>query len=1408
MSGISSTLSIAKTAIAAQQYGLNITGQNIANVNNPDYSVQNADQKSRKPAMYGGFLFGTGVDLNQIRQSVDNLLEQRLTNEMATQASFEEQESYMRILEGFFDENSQTSITSVLTEFWNSWHDISDNPQGSSERVAVFESGKKLASRFEASVIDMDDLLQDISSDIISAVQQINELSSKIADLNQEILSAEIFRTANDQRDQRNRFVDELGDLIDIDTFEQSDGSLIVNVANSYTLVSGVDTNTLSVRGEEVVWERSSGSDAIISDKISGGRIGGLLTMRDEVIPKYRSEIDELSREMIWAINYQHSQGAGLEYFQEPVVGDYSTDDSRWLTSFEFGDKIDATKEFIMWMEDTTFADTQYTKIAMDMGISEAAIMNWQGTAPAGTQSIYKLTVVDDAVLGDKLVTESDGDGLATVSPTIATSGVSTALNGALVEQTLMVYGGPTGTTKIEVKDVGGDAKRSAASIAEALNNVEGIDAYASETSVAIDMAGIGDAEDGDEIMYSLYVDGLVQQVSFIRDSTAGSLEEQFEESLLSTAETVNIINEDDDLFVNSLSATNIGITSSAGRTLGIQDFEVQDNAGISLSNFSGFTTGDIFTFDVDGIQTSVDLTGVDTNDSVAMALTFYTALDSALQGQPYSVENDLSSNSVVVRTTDGSGVTLDNVNNIAGPRSIFITNLAGTSIPGDNTLSFGGADSVVATSDTLATDTILFSGNGSGATITEGSLGAGNKSAVITGTITAMVDPGITIRSDVFGAASGGIFNSISSTMGSSIITLGGEGGFTNFSNAGGEIISFNLDGAAINFVTTAAAGTSDIQFAQYLETQINAGLVLAGIDASYNVVRTASSVSIIKDSNLEDPIQITNFSDSLDNNAQLKVKTGTGTGSNQPENDLLDANPAMSYRNSSTSTLYDDDGIIMWERLDKNGIKTGSSGFLSVEDEGQLSIQEFGVTTMTFDISKGSLVAGNTLTVNTDTLGRPDPLDFRITGSANSINEIYQFKVISGGKVGHVPATGDELLVIEWSNSVKTGTFTIEGHDPPYTPLAPVEVVVDGMNFKFSDGTLFNGDVFTVTTSDTGIPLSLNSAGQPTGETLSDWHWTIDSFSEQFNRDAAGMKASTTLDNRIKFEASESYYAMGNFQYSDENGFSDANTSITVNDWNAIDFAASSLHFERSASGYWGVLNDPTGGTLQLIPPGGDDDGFGVDFSGDGLADIEIGFTERVTDYGYVELDFTKHSSNDIGFAFSDNASSSSGLVAAAGINNFFKGYDSMTMEINEKLSDTKFVASATIDSETGLISKGDNTNALGMADVQFQEKTLKLWIHQRGNEAQSSTTTATLDNYYNQMISSMGVKSRSIKSSKEFADIMVNNITGQRDSVSAVSLDEEMIKLIRFQHAYSAASKLLTVADEMLTTLISVR
>jgi flagellar hook-associated protein 1 FlgK len=73
---------------------------------------------------------------------------------------------------------------------------------------------------------------------------------------------------------------------------------------------------------------------------------------------------------------------------------------------------------------------------------------------------------------------------------------------------------------------------------------------------------------------------------------------------------------------------------------------------------------------------------------------------------------------------------------------------------------------------------------------------------------------------------------------------------------------------------------------------------------------------------------------------------------------------------------------------------------------------------------------------------------------------------------------------------------------------------------------------------------------------------------------------------------------------------------------------------------------------------------------------------------------------------------------------------------------------------------------------------------------------------------MVGSIGIVSSSVSRDTEFNKMLVNELNTLRDSISAVSLDEEMTKLIKYQHAYQAAAKLITISDEMLDTLISAR
>ncbi|MBF0229405.1 MAG: flagellar hook-associated protein FlgK [Desulfamplus sp.] len=1183
MGGIGSTLQIAKGALAAQQYGLNVTGNNISNVNNPDYSRQSVQQINNNPIKYAGYLFGTGVNSSQVTQSVNQLLENRLTGEKSSLSGFEEAESYIKIIADHFNESSDNSISNVLTDFWNSWNDLSNSPGDDSERLIILENGQELSERFNRAYDYLGQVETEINMKLVNAVDRINNITTDIARLNVDIMGQEQARTSNDKRDQRNSLIDELGQLVDIKVFEQTNGSVVVNVDNGLPIVNGESSYKLAVETDRINWVNSAGKKQDITDKITGGKIGGWLDIRDTVIPKYQADINELSHEVIWAINEQHSQGVGLEYFSNGLTGEYSVGESGWLTSLSYGDKIDHSKNLTMWIEDKTTSNPIYSKIDMDMGVSQAKMLDWQagaGLTNATTSPVtYKFTVMESGDVSYNLATLTDGQRIGQVQSGGSTASDLMRNNDSIAAQTLTIEGGPSGTKTVEIKYGTGDAKQSAASIAEALNKIDGINAKAAENSAILDVGGFG-AGDGDEISFGIYVDGVTHYETFIVDSTLGGINEQFEDAFRGAAKAINGIYNDEDLTltwdVQDASATQFTLTSKSGRTIGLEN------------------------------------------------------------------------------VTGGGG-------------------------------------------------SINFSGTAVGAV----------GSAVKTSQITIGVDKGISISSNV-DQASGGLFP------------------------------------------TTPATIRNDI--------------------------------------------------------------------------------------------LTPDKGIIAWEQYGINGLSNGQKGFIEVGlidingtpiniDGTPITVQDSsGNELLTFKLDPGKLVAGNTMSLNVNlvndpaspsydpslpTEAKPDPLEFTIKGTANSQNSIYQFKVVNGGTFGTLPNTiaGESPIKIEWNNGVNSGTFEIKELDPPMTPDVPYNVEVDGMTIKFTEGTLFKNDFFTITTDESGKPISTDSNGKATGEMLSDWHWTLDSFKNQFNKDGQGMKATINGKNQLELSTSNEYHVIDNVSYSngsEKNGFSKENISIDVKDWGAIDFQAKNMQFVRGTDGVWRIDNTPTSISATILPDEGINDGsddgtdrgFGVDFNGDNLADIHFSFKKTMTGDGatedYFAFDLLKHDSTDIGFAFSDE----SGTMAALGFNTFFKGSDALTMGLNDVVKDTNFVAAATIDSKTGRVYKGDNSNTLAIADVQFESLNMKQWSFTRGKEPETSMTTATLNGYYSTMLGSLGVDAKNIQTSKEFSTLMVNYITEQRDSISAVSLDEEMIKLMEYQHAFAAASKLVKTADEMMNTILGLR
>jgi flagellar hook-associated protein 1 len=398
MSGIGTVLDIATSALNAQQQGMSVTAHNIANVNTEGYSRQSPVLESKQPVLYAGLIMGRGVDVDQVVQSSDRFIENRLMQEKSNLSSSSEMEKYMQVLEGYFNENSDTGISNMLADFWNGWYDISNNPSGTAERNALYEHSTLLAEQFNELGGDLIQVKSDLTNAVSSGIESINTITQEIAHLNDQIVGMEADNTANDLRDKRYALVSELNEYLDVKTFDQNNGSLTIVSAKGCTLVQGSSNYELEMggtNGDRVIWQDSSGRDVDITDYISNGKLGGWLDMRDEVVGKYQLDLDALAKEFIWSVNQQHSQGVGLGGFSSTTGTNAVSDPGEGLGTIDSGldyyDKVSGGS-FNLWVYDSNGAVVgPATQITIDPNTTTLNALS----ADIGAVNLVNTSIID-----------------------------------------------------------------------------------------------------------------------------------------------------------------------------------------------------------------------------------------------------------------------------------------------------------------------------------------------------------------------------------------------------------------------------------------------------------------------------------------------------------------------------------------------------------------------------------------------------------------------------------------------------------------------------------------------------------------------------------------------------------------------------------------------------------------------------------------------------------------------------------------------------------------------------------------------------------------------------------------------------------------------------------------------------
>ncbi len=319
--GIFGALHVGKEALLTQQSAVSVTSHNLANVNTPGYSRQKAVIEPIDPQRVSGLYFGRGAEITAITKSYDKFLNNTIMLETSILGRWDIKDTYMNQAESIFNETSELGLNNMMNEFWAAWQDLADHPEGIAERVILQTQGDSIAKTFQSMMANLEDIRADANNRISDVVNTINTLTDEIAELNGQVLGTNAASSgANDITDQRQLKIEELAQYIDITVIEEADSQVtILTSASGKPLVA-----------ENLSWDMAIATDperdnlfAImyvegdtqkdITDKINGGQLNGLLEIRDTIIPSYLDQMNQLAATMVAEVNKMHYGGYGLD---------------------------------------------------------------------------------------------------------------------------------------------------------------------------------------------------------------------------------------------------------------------------------------------------------------------------------------------------------------------------------------------------------------------------------------------------------------------------------------------------------------------------------------------------------------------------------------------------------------------------------------------------------------------------------------------------------------------------------------------------------------------------------------------------------------------------------------------------------------------------------------------------------------------------------------------------------------------------------------------------------------------------------------------------------------------------------------------------------------------------------------
>ena len=315
--------SIGRSSLRTSKKSLSTTSHNIANANTEGYSRQTVTAETNTPIQEGKNVLGTGVNVKNVKRVHDKLVEKKLSHSITDNSFHQERTTQLSNLEEIFNEINSDGMNKILNRFFNSFRELSNQPESEVVRTLVRDNANIVVKDFKRISASITDVKERIDNQLGAIVTDANTLGSTIVDLNKEITRLEnMGGETGDLRDQRDNAVRQLADFFKINTYEDEKGQYVVNIVGGGSLVAGGSLNKLKLgksSGDEIgsyknearveIYFEEGGKKSSISSNVKSGQVSALIQTRNQEVSELRSQLDEMAHGLVHITNAIHRRG-------------------------------------------------------------------------------------------------------------------------------------------------------------------------------------------------------------------------------------------------------------------------------------------------------------------------------------------------------------------------------------------------------------------------------------------------------------------------------------------------------------------------------------------------------------------------------------------------------------------------------------------------------------------------------------------------------------------------------------------------------------------------------------------------------------------------------------------------------------------------------------------------------------------------------------------------------------------------------------------------------------------------------------------------------------------------------------------------------------------------------------------